>query len=97
MLNKNAQSSRAVPVKSVLSVNESGPVTPIVWGKNKGGMSASEQLEGIELESAKQLWKAAADSAFIYSKRLSDVGLHKMWSNRITEPFSRIKVVKLVS
>ena len=71
MLNKNAQSSRAVPVKSVLSVNESDPVTPIVWGKNKGGMSASEQLEGIELESAKQLWRAAADNAFIYSKRLS--------------------------
>lgn len=93
MLNKNAQSSRAVPVKSVLSVNESDPVTPIVWGKNKGGMSASEQLEGVELESAKQLWRAAADNAFIYSKRLSDVGLHKMWSNRITEPFSRIKVV----
>lgn len=93
MLNKNAQSSRAVPVKSVLSINESNPVTPIVWGKNQGGMSASEQLEGIELESAKQLWKAAADSAFIFSKRLSDIGLHKMWANRITEPYSRIKVV----
>lgn len=93
MLNKNAQSSRAVPVKSVLSVNESDPVTPIVWGKNKGGMSASEQLEGVELESAKQLWKAAADNAFIYSKRLSDVGLHEVWANLITEPFSRIKVV----
>ncbi len=93
ILNKNAQSSRAVPVKSVISVNESDPITPIVWGKNKGGMSASEQLEGVELESAKQLWKAAADNAFIYSKRLSEIGLHKMWSNRITEPFSRIKVV----
>ena len=93
MLNKNAQSSRAVPVKSVLSVNESDPVTPIVWGKNKGGMSASEQLEGIELESAKQLWRAAADNAFIYSKRLSEIGLHKMWSNRLTEAFSRIKAV----
>lgn len=93
MLNKNAQSSRAVPVNSVLSINEDSPVTPIVWGKNKGGMSASEVLDGIELESAKQLWQAAASSAFIYSKRLSDIGLHKMWSNRITEPFSRIKVV----
>ena len=93
MLNKNAQSSRAVPVNSVLSINESNPVTPIVWGKNKGGMSASEQLEGIQLESAKQLWQAAADSAFVFSKKLSDIGLHKMWSNRITEPFSRIKVV----
>ena len=93
MLNKNAQSSRAVPVKSVLSINESDPVTPIVWGKNQGGMSASEVLEGVELESAKALWAEAAKNAFIFSKRLSDVGLHKMWSNRLTEPFSRIKVV----
>ena len=93
MLNKNAQSSRAVPVKSVLSINESDPVTPIVWGKNQGGMSASEVLEGVELESAKALWAEAAKNAFIFSKRLSDIGLHKMWSNRITEPFSRIKVV----
>ena len=35
MLNKNAQSSRAVPVKSVISINESDPVTPIVWGRTK--------------------------------------------------------------
>lgn len=93
MLNKNAQSSRAVPVKSVLAVNEADPVFPLVWGKNQGGMSSSNVLEGIELESAKQLWKAASDNAFVYSKQLSEVGLHKMWANRITEPFSRIKVV----
>lgn len=93
MLNKNAQSSRAVPVKSILAVNESNPVFPLVWGKNQGGMSSSNVLEGIELESAKQLWKAASDNAFVYSKQLSEVGLHKMWANRITEPFSRIKVV----
>ena len=91
MLNKNAQSSRAVPVKSVLSINESDPVTPIVWGKNQGGMSASEVLEGIELESAKALWAEAAKNAFVFSKRLSDVGLHKMWANRPTECYSRIK------
>jgi len=93
MLNKNAQSSRAVPVKSVLAVNEADPVFPLVWGKNQGGMSSFNVLEGTELESAKQLWKAASDHAFAYSKQLSEIGLHKMWANRITEPFSRIKVV----
>lgn len=93
MLNKNAQSSRAVPVNSVLSINETSPVYPIVWGKNKSGMSATEVLEGEELESAKSLWNIAAASAFTYSRKLSELGLHKMWSNRITEPFSRIKVV----
>ena len=66
---------------------------PLVWGKNKSGMSAAEELEGVALESAKSLWQCAADNAFVYSKRLAEIGLHKAWSNRITEPFSRIKVV----
>lgn len=93
MLNKNAQSSRAVPVKSILSINESDPVTPIVWGKNKGGMSATEQFEGEELEAVKTLWLEAARNAFDSSRKLSEVGLHKMWANRGTEAYSRIKVV----
>lgn len=93
MLNKNAQSSRAVPVKSVLSINESNPVEPIVWGKNKGGMSASEVLQGEELDNVKQIWNALAVNAFEGSRKLSEAGLHKMWANRPTEPFSRIKVV----
>lgn len=93
MLNKNAQSSRAVPVKSVLSINESDPITPIVWGKNQGGMSASEVLEGEQLEEARKVWLELARTAFEGSKKLSDIGLHKMWANRPTEAFSRIKVV----
>lgn len=93
MLNKNAQSSRAVPVKSVLSINESNPVTPIVWGKNQGGMSASEVLEGEQLEEARAVWLELAKTAFEGSKKLSDIGLHKMWANRPTECYSRIKVV----
>lgn len=90
---KNAQSSRAVPVKSVLGINEIDPVTPIVWGKNQGGMSASEVLEGENLEKAKDIWNEAANAAFGYSKKLAELQLAKMWANRITEPFSRIKAV----
>lgn len=93
MLVKNAQSSRAVPVKSVASVNEHNYVEPIVWGKNKAGMSASEELEGDKLEEAKKLWNIAAVNAFNSSRLLSDIDLHKQVSNRITEPFSRIKAV----
>jgi thymidylate synthase ThyX len=92
MLSRNAQSSRAVPVANTLRINEQY-VTPLVWGKNKAGMSSEETLEGIELESAKQLWDAAAKHAFAYSEQLSKVGLHKQWTNRITEPFSMIKTI----
>jgi len=93
MLVKNAQSSRAVPVKSVASVNEHNYVEPIIWGKNKAGMSASEELEGDNLKSARLIWAEMSQTAFSASNMLSDLGLHKMWTNRITEPFSRIKAV----
>lgn len=94
VFSRNAQSSRAVPVASTLEVNKDY-VKPLVWGKNKAGMSSAEVLEGIALESAKQLWDSAAEHAFVMSKRLADstVGLHKQWANRITEPFSMIKVI----
>jgi len=93
MLGKNAQSSRAVPVASVLKINQDNPVHPIVWGKNKGGMSATEVLTGAELQEAKDVWFDLAEMAFEGSKRLNELGLHKMWSNRPTEAYSRIKVV----
>lgn len=92
VFSRNAQSSRAVPVKSTLAVNQEW-VTPIVWGKNKSGMSSEETLQGIELESAKQLWDEAAKNAFVFSDRLAGVNLHKQWANRPTEAFSNIKVV----
>ena len=93
MLGKNAQSSRAVPVASVLGVNQDNPVHPIIWGKNKGGMSATEVLTGVELQEAKEVWFSLAKAAFEGSQRLNELGLHKMWSNRPTEAYSRIKVV----
>jgi len=93
MLGKNAQSSRAVPVDSVLGINQSNPVYPIVWGKNKAGMSATEVLQEHSLKEAKDIWFALAERAFKDSKRLNELGLHKMWSNRPTEAYSRIKVV----
>lgn len=85
--------SRAVPVASVLKVNQEEPVHPIVWGKNKAGMSATEELEGNDLKEAKEIWFALAERSFKDSERLNALGLHKMWSNRPTEAYSRIKVV----
>lgn len=92
MLAKNAQSSRAVPVASTLEVNKEW-VKPIVWGKNKAGMSSADVLKDHDLYAAQLIWDSAAERAFDYSKRLSEIGLHKQWANRITEPFSNIKVI----
>jgi len=92
MFSRNAQSSRAVPVNKTIEVN-SDYVKPIVWGSNKAGMSAGVELSGVELDNAKYYWDNAAAAAFNNSKLMSGNGLHKQWANRVTEPFSRIKVV----
>jgi len=89
---RNAQSSRAVPVPKTLEINKEW-VRPLVWAKNQPGMSSTEELEGIALESVKALWDASAKSAFAYSKAMADAGLHKQYANRQTEGVSRIKVV----
>lgn len=89
---RNAQSSRAVPVAKTLEANTNW-VRPILWGKNKAGMAHKEVLAGSDLATAENLWDLHAQNAFAVSQALSEVGLHKAWSNRITEPFSRIKVV----
>lgn len=93
VFSRNAQSSRAVPVAKTLDVNGKSWVTPIAWGANKAGMSSTETLKGFKLKVAKVTWDIAAKAAFGLSKLLNKVGLHKQWANRITEPFSTIKVV----
>ena len=89
VFSRNAQSSRAVPVKKALEMES---VAPIVWGKNIAGMSSAEELEGVQLESAKALWDEAVNVTKIFSSRLAEQGLHKQWANRMTEWFSPIKV-----
>lgn len=93
MLSRNAQSSRAVPIKNVLQVNEDF-IRPIVYGKNKAGMSSSDVFtDELEIAKIQKVWDSAANYVFSASKQLGELGLHKQWSNRITEPFSKIKAV----
>lgn len=89
---RNAQSSRAVPIAKTLEVNQDF-VRPIIYGANQAGMSSSKELTDSALNASKVQWDLAANNAFELSQRLNDAGLHKQWANRVTEPFSRIKVI----
>jgi hypothetical protein len=44
MFSRNASSSRAIPVKTVLDQVERKPAMPIHWGKNQAGMQADGEL-----------------------------------------------------
>jgi hypothetical protein len=99
---RNAASSRAIPVERALSLIKENTAMPIHWGKNQPGMSAKEECHtNIVVQNGswemsygrKEWWNAARDSAIYHAELLSKAGYHKQIVNRLTEPFSHIKVV----
>lgn len=90
MFSRNAQSSRAVPVSKSLELEY---VTPVVWGKNKSGMSSTEVLDDEAEKECSYYWHALVRYCRDFSERMSKAGLHKQWANRPLEWHSNIKVV----
>lgn len=92
VFSRNAQSSRAVPVAKAIDLSQN-MVTPVVWGKNKPGMSSGEELSQESVNACSYWWQAAVRACQDFSERMSKEGLHKQWANRPLEWFSNIKVV----
>ena len=92
MLVRNASSSRAIPLNKTVEINKDF-VRPIIYGKNKAGMSSTEEFNELDSAKIQKVWDAAANYVFAASSQLGELGLHKQWANRITEPFSKIKAV----
>lgn len=99
---RNAMSSRAVPVKTLIEQVRNSPATPIHWGKNQAGMQAQEEIKGKITASIggiyfdttpKDLWKEVSEVAAKYAEEMSNAGLHKQVVNRLLEPFQMMKVV----
>jgi hypothetical protein len=90
---RNAASSRAIPVSSVIQQVVDNPAMPFKWGKNQAGMQAKENVDELTSKAAEATWLSARDSAVSYAKVLSSMGLHKQVVNRLLEPFQYIKVV----
>lgn len=93
-LSKNSSSSRAIPIQKMLDQIESNMAIPVYWGKNKSGMQAVEEVQGLEKGMSQLEWKNA------YYKVKESVewmvetpNLHKQVPNRLTEPFQMMKVV----
>jgi thymidylate synthase ThyX len=90
---RNAASSRAIPIETMLKRIQNDPAMPVFWAANQKGMQAVAEVEDIE--TARQVWLEACASAIRYSKHLANLGLHKAITNRVTEPFQHM--VTLVS
>jgi hypothetical protein len=94
ILVRNAQSSRAVPLKTSIEKIEDGDIFfPSYWGRNKAGMSASASLSDADIEVCKTEWEYLARGAANSATVFDELKLHKQIAGRILEPFQMIKIV----
>lgn len=87
MFSRNSASSRAIPTSKLIERVEREPAVPLEWGRNKPGMSASEELSQEEAADGLTEWLCARDHAVAHAKRLLEFGVHKQILNRLLEPF----------
>lgn len=101
MFSRNARSSRAVPVQTMLNEVRTIPFVPWHWGKNQKGMQAGEECnEPVILKSdqdnpncdllfsREEAWLNGRDVAADLAEAYMNAGYHKQIPNRLLEPFS---------
>lgn len=93
LFSRNAASSRAIPVKTIIAAVREAMAMPIHWGANQPGMQASRELEGDALASVQRMWQEAAFDAARNAEIMDKYGAHKQIANRILEPFQTMKTV----
>lgn len=90
---RNAASSRAIPVKTMISNIRKNMFVPIYWGKNQSGMQAKEELTGVRRFLAKSLWIIGGHINLLGATLLNAVGVHKQLANRNLEYISYMKTI----
>lgn len=93
VFSRNASSSRAIPVKRALQMIRDNPAVPYSWRLNQPGMQGYEVAGDAVAQTAQGIWISAMIDAIKWAERMDALGIHKQTVNRITEPFSHIKVV----
>ena len=93
MFSRSTASSRAIPVKKVLSNMRNDLAMPLKWGINQAGMQAEKSATGKRKKLCVFFWKMSAIVAMTVAKLFMYVGIHKQVVNRIIEPFVMIKTV----
>lgn len=79
ILVKNAQSSRAVPVKKVIEQIRNNPVTPVHWGSNQAGMVAGEEIDN-KVRVPRYVEKILEDGSIFYEKKYITVTRDYGWN-----------------
>lgn len=96
LFSRNAASSRAIPVKTLIEMVRQEPAMPYRFGANQSGM----QDKGVEHDgivgvgyTGREWWSLAALSAARFAEEMAEAGYHKQVVNRLLEPFQRMKTI----
>lgn len=97
VFSRNARSSRAVPVKTMIEEIKTDPVVPWHWGRNQRGMQAAEECDNtirLKVGARKEdeldrvdAWLWARDRAVEAAEGFMNADYHKQVVNRLLEPF----------
>lgn len=93
VFSRNASSSRAIPVMTIIKQVWNDPVIPVHFGANMPGMQAKEELTGWRGKVARGLWRLGGKIACCVAYGMTKVGLHKQVANRVLEPWQQMHVI----
>ena len=91
VFSRNAASSRAIKVSTLIGLVTDNLAHPIHWGANQAGMVAENELENPQ--QSQDDWVRASQYACYIADRLDSQNVHKQIANRVIENFGHIKVV----
>lgn len=91
---RNASSSRAIPINTVLKQVWNEPAGPVHWGSNNPGMQSKQELTGFKRWFAQKTWNLTGKvvCSFVWlANKVSNP--HKQIFNRLLEPWQYISVI----
>ncbi len=93
MFSRNASSSRATPVKTMIKEVREHPVFFDEVRCNQKGMTGGDLLPAGKMAQFRELWLQAAEAAADTAEKMAELGVAKQNINRVLEPFSYIRVI----
>lgn len=95
VFSRNASSSRAIPVNTMIDAIEKQPAMPSRWGVNKPGMQDGGAMSLFGQRRALEIWNKACENAVKSAREMHNCPepAHKQIVNRLTETFGYISVV----
>ena len=93
MFSRNTASSRAIPVSKIMENVIDDPYIPVIWQMNQPGMFSTTNASDEVSDKATEIWLDTMQDVISGAKKLSAIGIHKQFVNRLLEPFGHVNTV----